>query len=342
MRLLYFSKYSAIGPSSRYRIFQFEKLYRDSGVDLSVQPLFEDRYFDILRGSFPTLHKIPYTLERFRKRREQVRNVNADVVVIEQQLFPYLPFALEKQLLPPRYIAEFDDALFLIHPRKFPKVLNHAVAVIAGNPYLAEYAGQYNRNVHIIPTVVDTNVFTPASRQKSEKVRIGWSGLEYNFGYLRSFSPVLKRLTARFPAVEIVVLSGSPPQNMDFPFRFVKWNSQTEVSQINEFDIGIMPLKDNEWSRGKCGMKLLQFMSLSIPSVASAVGVNATIVRDGFNGFLAGSEDEWEDRLSRLVLDEELRNRVGREARATVEKNYSVAAWFPKLIELLNSYARQS
>lgn len=339
MRLLYFSKYSTVGPSSRYRIFQFEKLYRDSGVDLSVQPLFDDRYFEILRGSFPTLHKIPYTLERFKKRRDRSKDLNADLVVIEQQLFPYLPFALEKRLLPPRYIVEFDDALYLIHPRKFPQVLKKATAVIAGNRWLAEYAAQYNQNVHVIPTVLDTNAFSPGPRAKSQKVCIGWSGLEYNFGYLKTFSPVLKRLALRFPTVEIVVLSGSPPQNLDFPFRFVKWNSQTEASQINEFDIGIMPLKDDEWSRGKCGMKLLQFMSLSIPAVASAVGVNTMILRDGFNGFLAKTEQEWEDRLSMLVLDEQLRNRLGREARATVEKDFSVATWFPKLLEVLKRYA---
>src|SRR5262249_39670470 len=147
------------------------------------------------------------------------------------------------------------------------------------------YALQFQSQVHVIPTVLNTEVFQPSQKLPSDKLRIGWSGLEYNFKYLQPLVPVLERLQKNYP-VELVILSGSPP-GLSIPFRFEKWNKSSEAEQLNTFDIGIMPLEMDEWCRGKCGFKLLQYMSLEIPSVATPVGVNSEIVIEGENGFTA-------------------------------------------------------
>lgn len=339
MRLVYYCRYSALGPSSRYRVFQFEKLYRSAGVELQVQELFDDQYFDILRSSWSTIRKPSYIVSRYSKRCRFANSLqDANLVVIEHQLFPYAPNAFEKRYLPSRYVLEYDDAIYLKHPRKMPRLIQQATAVIAGNEELAEYARKFNNEVHVVPTVLDTRIFAPSPKSQSTKVRIGWTGLEYNFRYLQSLAPVFRRLLARLP-VEIVILSGSPPANFDFPFRFEKWSAQKEAQQINEFDIGVMPLADDAWSRGKCGMKLLQFMALELPAVSSPVGVNRWILQDGLNGFLADSERMWEERLTQLVQEEELRRKLGREARKTVEQGFSMQSWFPKIRALQSRYA---
>jgi glycosyltransferase involved in cell wall biosynthesis len=340
VKITYYSKYSDLGPSSRYRAFQFADSFRAAGIDFHISELFDDRYFDILRMSEPlrSLQKIPYTLARFHTRQLATRKDDSDLCVVEQQLFPYLPFAIEEKYLSPRYLFEFDDAIYLTHPKKLPKVIQRARAVIAGNQTLAEYAQKFNENVHRVPTVLDTDHFKPLPTKPKDRLILGWSGLEYNFPYIQLLSPVLEKLVQKFP-VEVVILSGSSPRGFTFPFRFVKWDPAHEVAQLNEFDIGLMPLKIDEWSRGKCGFKLLQYMSLEIPSVATSVGVNREIVQHGLNAFLAKDLSDWESCLSQLISDSNLRQSVGKAGRSTVLENYSTAVWFPKLLSIYRKYA---
>lgn len=340
MKLGYFTRYSRRGPSSRYRVFQFEGRYRDAGVSLDAQVLFDDRYFEILRSSFPAARKPSYILSRYLQRKEVLRSYTADLVVVEHQLYPYLPFVFERKSLPARYLLEFDDAIYLKHPRKMPGLIREAAAVITGNRILAEYALQFHSDVHVVPTVLDTDVFAPREKAPSDRIRIGWTGLEYNFDYLRLLAPVFRNLVAKYP-VEVVILSGSSPSGFHFPFRFETWDPERETEQINEFDIGVMPLEDDSWSRGKCGMKLLQFMSMQIPAVASPVGVNREILQEGVNGFTARSLAEWEERLAMLIQDADLRRRMGIAARERIVRDYSVDVWFPKILDLLRRYAGQ-
>jgi glycosyltransferase involved in cell wall biosynthesis len=341
VKVLYYSKYSDEGPSSRYRVFQFLDSFRAAGVDLHIQSLFDHNYFNILQmkpGINRDLAKVKYVAGRFRGRMSSNTN-DADLVVVEGQLFPYLPFQLEKRYLPPKYLLEFDDALYLTHPSKLPKVIGSARAIIAGNRTLGAFAERYNKDVHLVPTVVNTERFSPQPKSASDKLRIGWTGLEYNYKYLRTLTPVFWKLTQKYP-VEIVLLSASSPQNFRFPFRFVKWESGSESKQINDFDIGIMPLEMDEWCKGKCGFKLLQYMSLGIPAVATPVGVNAEILRPGENGFAAIGLNEWEEALTRLISDAKLREEVGRAARQTVVERYSADVWFPRILELYSQYSQ--
>jgi glycosyltransferase involved in cell wall biosynthesis len=332
----YYSKYSQIGPSSRYRIFQYVDLFQAHGIKVQVQSLFDDSYFEFLRSApsiTQSLQKSLYVASRFEQRRKALRSAKKGLNVIEQQLFPYLPFFLESPFLPDRYVLEMDDAIYLTHPKKIPEVVRNAHAIVVGNEMLGVFARRFNSQVHMIPTVLDTDRFHPAEKQSAEKVTIGWSGLEYNFKYLRQLRQVFLYLVTTFP-VEIVILSGSEPQDLGFPFRFEKWDPDCEQDQIAKFDIGIMPLEMDEWSRSKCGMKLLQYMALEIPSVATPAGVNAEILEEGKNGFPALTEEEWIERLSLLIQDAALRRNMGKMARKKVVEEYSVKAWFPRLLQL--------
>ena len=339
MKITYYSKYSNLGPSSRYRAYQYADQFRAGGFDFQISELFDDAYFNILRTSEPlrTFQKVPYALSRFHHRKKALKMDRSDLSVIEQQLFPYIPFSIEKNYLPSRYLFEFDDAIYLTHPAKIPKVIQNASGVIAGNETLAGFANRFNRNVHVIPTALNTDVFKPAQKSPREKVILGWSGLEYNFLYLEMLTPVLQKLIQNLP-VEIRILSGSKPRGFDFPFRFEMWDPVSEVEQLNEFDIGLMPLKMDQWCKGKCGFKLLQYMSLEIPSVATPIGVNERIIQNGVNGFLAEALSEWESRLCELITNLELRQRLGKAARSTVLAGYSTSVWFPKLAALYRSY----
>ncbi len=341
MDVAYFAKYSSLGPSSRYRAFQFLDPFAREGVDLRIQPLFDDTYFEFLRrdSTFPQkLRKSLYGAARFNARRKALGRKRVNLTIVEQQLFPYLPFVIERQFLPDHFLLEMDDAIYLTHPDKMPRMIAQARGILAGNEFLGEYARTFNKNVHVIPTVLNTDIFHPGKKNSQDKIRIGWSGLEYNFKYLRILQPVFLKLLSRH-SVEIVILSGSSPRDLEFPFRFEKWDPVREVGQMHQFDIGVMPLEMDEWSRGKCGMKLLQYMSLEIPAVGTPVGVNSTIIQEGKNGFTALTEVEWTEKLSQLVVDTDLRIRLGKAARETVVESYSVQAWFPRLLEVYRSYA---
>lgn len=342
MKITYYSKYSKQGPSSRYRIFQFLDAFRNEGINVEVQILLDDAYFQLLRTppSFARYaRKLSYVAGRFRERKKSLAKEEAPLTVIEQQLFPYIPFNIEQSFLPSRYLMEMDDAIYLTHPRKIPELLRKATGVIVGNQYLANFVQQLNANIHVIPTVLDTDVFRPETKSPREKIRLGWSGLEYNFKYLKILEPVFQQLLKKFP-LEIVILSGSPPRDFSVPFLFEKWSPEEEVRQINQFDIGIMPLETDEWCRSKCGMKLLQYMAMEIPAVASPVGVNSDIIQEGENGFTASNTSEWIERLSQLIINQNLRLEIGKAARKTVVKNYSAQIWFPRLLEVYKQYSR--
>ncbi|PWT91452.1 MAG: hypothetical protein C5B54_05240 [Acidobacteria bacterium] len=342
MNVAYFSKYSDSGPSSRFRIYQFREALQRAGISVSIQPFFDERYFQLLRrppGLDRTLQKFSYVWSCFTERQRTLFGISSDLIVIEHQLFPYLPFMLETALLPAKYVLEFDDAIYLTHPRKIPHLIRNAYGVITGNKYLEQYARHFNDRVFTIPTVLDTDIFRPRQEKKlSVKIRVGWSGLEYNFKYLRMLEPVLNRISEHYP-VEVLILSGSPPKNLNFPFRFLQWSKEDEVNQLQQFDIGIMPLESDEWCRGKCGFKLLQYLSLEIPSIATAIGVNVDIVKDGFNSFTATNSQEWEEKLSILIQDSQLRRRMGEAGRQTVLEHYSLKSWAPRLAELYRSLA---
>jgi glycosyltransferase involved in cell wall biosynthesis len=264
--------------------------------------------------------------------------------VIEGQLFPYFPPIVERILAYLKYktILEFDDAIYLtrFHKKKISALLRASSVTIVGNGTLARYARSYSTNVLIFPTVIDTTRFYPLTGGASpvKEITIGWIGLVYNFSYLCLLQHVMQRLQRNYP-IRLRVISSRPPQLHGINVEFKPWSFEREVTDLQGCHIGVMPLPDDDWARGKCGLKLLQYMALGIPSVASPVGVNTEIIMEGMNGFLAASEDDWYVKLSRLCEDAELRMRIGMAGRRTVEERYSLRVWGPRLAEFYKEIA---
>jgi glycosyltransferase involved in cell wall biosynthesis len=214
-----------------------------------------------------------------------------------------------------------------------------ASAVVVGNEWLAEYARRHNPNVWVIPSTVDTDRYVPRAIEPSTApVVIGWSGSSTTVRHLRTISGALARVAAAAP-VELRIMGGEF-ELPGAPVTLRRWSSEGEVDELRRFDVGIMPVPDDLWSKGKCGMKALLYMAVGVPTVASPVGVNSAIIREGENGLLAATEEEWVDKLLTLVRDVELRRRLGAAGRATVEATYSLRAQAPRVLDLLGSVAR--
>jgi glycosyltransferase involved in cell wall biosynthesis len=323
------------------------------GHRIEIRPLFGPAYFRLL--VWPSLIRLfatmIYVVLRFAKRMIDVMTVGkADLLVIEGQLFPYMGVTAER-MLTKRYkvIVELDDAIYLTyrHERKIPALLRMSSGAIVGNYTLADYAGRYQPNVRMIPTVVDTERFRPLDRtdpgcrfrpENDNNLAIVWIGLDYNVSFLDLLVPALQRLQ-KDHRTTVRIISSRRHSLPGVKTEFRPWSFETEVADLQGGDIGVMPLPDTEWARGKCGLKLLQYMAVGIPCIASPVGVNRNIIVDGQNGFVAATEEEWYGRLLALCRDPTLRLRIGAAGRATVESEYSLQAWAPRLADAYRAMA---
>lgn len=348
LRVLALARTGLRGPSTRYRIAQYREALAREGIEVELQPLFDEGWFRILElppGPWRALRKAGYALARLGARVGQARRAARgphDLVLVEQQLFPYLPWALERLLWPggKPVLLEFDDALWLTpgHAAKLAAACARADTVLVGNEFLAGFARRGARRVVVIPTTVDLSRYPPAPPPPAagRPLRVGWIGLRYNLRYLDVLAGPLRRLAARGVPVELRVISSAAPSGPSWdglPVVLRPWSEAGEVAEMQACDAGLMPLPDDDWARGKCGLKLLQFMAAGRPVVASPVGVNAGLVRHGENGLLAADEAGWERALSDLAADPALRARLGLAGRRTVEAGYSLSGWAPRLAE---------
>jgi len=346
MKLLYFSKTSFIGPSSRYRIYQYIPYLREAGIEVTICPLFKEGWFlilDMRRSPLRTAAKALYAAVRFTVRVWDLLKVGRyDLYCFEHQAFPYLPAFLEKiaKRINPHMLVEFDDAIFLtpLHGGKIPKLIAMSQHVIVGNGYLRDYALQFNPHVSVIPTVVDIERYKPRKDYRAQgKVNIGWVGLAYNLPYLKQLERTFQTLKSEAGdfIFSVICSHGLTMKGVETVFK--PWSYDNEMEAIRSLDIGIMPLADDEWAKGKCGLKVLQYMACGVPVVASPVGVNQDIIKDGENGFLASSYNEWLEKLILLVQNEELRRKLGQKGRKTVEDHFSLKRWGPKVASLYKS-----
>jgi glycosyltransferase involved in cell wall biosynthesis len=261
-----------------------------------------------------------------------------DVVLMNRDLVPETSVRFLEPWLArrnPRMVFDFDDAIFL-GPResKLQKILPHFALVTAGNPYLAEFARRYASSVEVWPTVVDTERFKPALERQPGPLRIGWSGSQSTLYYcLPLIRDAIVQL-ARTEEFEFLVVADREPQSLwpGVAMRFIPWSPETEVQSLQLFDIGLMPLKDDPFERGKCGAKAITYMAAGIPPVISPVGVNAEIVEDGVSGFFCTGSEEWVEVLRMLLHNSELRKNIGAAARRQVETRYSVWSLLPVMI----------
>jgi len=344
MKVIALTRTSSIGPSTRYRIEQYVPALERAGIEVVTRPLFGATWFAILErrpGPLRTGLKGLYSVTRLAARIGQVlaaRASHADLVLVEQQLFPYLPAWVELLLWPrgKPTLVEFDDAIYLTpgHGEKLPRLWERASGLIVGNRFLADHARPHNPSVHVIPTTVDVTRYDRAlaaqrarrdAARADDRLRVGWIGLRYNFPFLELVAEPLGRLDGH---PELAVISSGLPERTaayeGVELLHRPWSEATEADELGACDVGVMPLPDNEWARGKCGLKLLQCMAAGVPVVTSPVGVNADIVEHGVNGLLADTPEAWEAAFRQLAADPDLRSRLGEAGRRTVEAGFSL------------------
>jgi len=329
-------------PSTRFRAIPFVDQLRAEGHRCTLSHSFPEKY-----DYFPLIGFRPSQLLKRCKRYFDILRARwgrYDAVILERELFDNPTWDVEVRLRKhaKALVLDMDDGVFLKYPEKFGELLKMSDLVIAGNELLRQWASTAGRPAVIIPTCIDTIQYRPRDQfvvAQNKRPVVGWMGTSGNIAYLRVLEQPLRRLahTLDFEfqviATDRGILDELELNGVHLVFR--KWCPETEATDILDFDIGVMPLTDDPWSKYKCGLKLLQYMAIGIPGVASPVGVNREIIREGENGFLAESATQWEAALGRLIMDRELRKTLGANARSTVERSYSVSANLPKWLDAI-------
>lgn len=346
-------------PSSRFRVLAFVPHLQRLGHECLVLPSRPEKY-----GSLPGLgSRLSGLVKRWNRWRDlaALERWSPEVVVLERELFSDATCDIEHALrrIVKRLVLDIDDGLFVLNRRKFEVLCALSDHVIAGNDLLAARVQPFNPHLTVIPTCVDVERYAGSSHFKSEtsnpKTQIsdisnvplilGWTGTAANIEYLNVLREPLKSLSREFPLeLRIIAESDRPLRQLGFeregiPTRFIRWSEATEIADLHAFDIGLMPMPDTDWTRYKCGLKILQYMAAGIPAVASPVGVNSEIIRHGVSGWLATSPDEWQFLIRQLLTDPNRRAAVVAAARRTVEERYSIQAQLPRLIACLEAVA---
>lgn len=352
MNILFLTRYGHLGASSRLRVYQYLPYIETHGFEITVAPLFGDDYVSgLYQGNIPLLSVLQAYINRLGF---VLRAHKFDVVWVEYEMLPWMPGWFEVGLFPANVplVADYDDAIFHrydLHPlsvvrrllgSKIDSVMRRADMVIVGNNYIKERARHAGaKRVEMIPTVVDTSRYAVAHTASDRPITIGWIGSPATDHYLSLVLPALRHITSSRD-IRVVAVGANSEHLAGLPIEIRPWTEDTEVAEIQQFDIGIMPLPDELWERGKCGYKLIQYMACGKPVVASPVGVNSVLVHHGVNGFLARDAREWIQAFELLCDDPGLRQRMGRIGRERVEQEYSLDVAAPKLEKMLRSVVR--
>jgi glycosyltransferase involved in cell wall biosynthesis len=350
MRVLALTRYGPLAPSSRVRFYQYVPYLKQHGVEFQMAPLLPNDYVERLySGKRSSLISISAAYYHRIKQLTQIRKF--DLLWLEKELLPWLPALAERMLarLKIPYVVDYDDAVFhrydlhknglirLFLGKKIDSVMRNAALVIVGNDYLAERAHKAGaRKVEFLPSVVDTQRFFPKEKNASD-FHVGWIGSPITAPYLRLIEKPLNQL-CRNPDVHVILVGAGYQDHLPGIRKEMRaWDEATETSEIHGFDLGIMPLPDEPFERGKCGYKLIQYMACGLPVVASPVGKNKEIVEHGVNGFWASTEAEWLSALSIMRADKKKRILMGAAGRKKVEHEYSLKVTAPRLLDLLLS-----
>jgi glycosyltransferase involved in cell wall biosynthesis len=338
MKVLFLTKYGDLAASTRYRFSQYLPSLRSSGIEGEISPLLDNAYLEERFSSGRI--KIMFLITALLRRARAVFFArNYDLVVVYGELFPYLPPFFEGilRIFGVRYLYDFDDAFFHQYDmhrnffvRKFlggkiGRIIKWSSGVIAGNDYLASYGRRYHENVTLIPTVVDMTKYERiVKRKKNDHVfTVGWIGSPSTAKYVLERAPMFQQLSTMIKMRLVLIGSGY----VEIPGVEVvvkAWSESTEIEELAQFDVGIMPLTDDPWARGKCGFKLIQYMASGLPVVASPVGVNSDIIKDGADGYLATTDVEWSEKLKRLNSDHVLRHQMGACGLEKARARYSL------------------
>jgi glycosyltransferase involved in cell wall biosynthesis len=352
MKVLFITPVPREAAAYRVRIEQYLPYLAKHGITGDIRPFISSKFFAMVYNPGRYGQKIRYFFEgAFGRIKDLVQSGQYDLIFIFREAFPFGPPFTEwlfyKTHKPVVY--DFDDAIylpntssanrmvgFLKYPQKVSQIIKMSAHIIVCNDFLKEYAERFSGRVTVVPTSVDTDVFKPAAQKASDKKPIvGWIGSPSTAIYLNQLRVVFQELAKRYAFTLKIIGAGSEFKIPGVDVINREWELEKEVGDFQGLDIGVYPLPDTEWVKGKTGFKTVQYMSVGVPCVVSRVGRNLEIVKDGEDGFLASSDDEWIERLSLLMDNRELRRKMGQAGRATVESRYSLKASAPKLLEVL-------
>ncbi|WP_216726697.1 glycosyltransferase family 4 protein [Hymenobacter siberiensis] len=346
MRILFLVPYPpGRAPSQRFRFEQYLDILTAAGHTYQLAPFISVGTWNILYQPGRAGAKALGILGGFARRLALLLRVpRYDFVFVHREAAPVGPPVFEwiiSEVLGKKIIYDFDDAIWLANTSEANKIAagmkwHHKVSAISrwayknscGNSYLANYARQFNPRAVVNPTTIDTVHLHNQVRDQAAPGRlvIGWTGTHSTLKYLDQVVPVLAKLEAEGLDFEFRVISNQPPA---FPLKslvYLPWRKDTEIADLLGFHVGLMPLEDDPWAKGKCAFKALQYMALGVPALVSPVGMNTEVVQHGHNGFVCATPADWEASLRQLLADASLRQHLGAAARATIEQRYSVRA----------------
>lgn len=349
IKVLGLALYGPLAASTRYRLGQYVPGLASQGIDLQICHLLGDDYLRqrFKGGSLPIAAMLNAGLARFA---DLWKLHKYDLAMLHCELFPLLPGWIERALIRKPYIYDFDDAFYLKYRsgrmgmakpllgNKFDTVIAGAAAVTAGNHVLAQYAQKFNEKTCYLPTVVDTERYLPQVASRNSQVfTVGWIGSPSTTPYLSEIVAPLSALGQEGP-VQLIVIGGTAPVIPNVTVVEVDWQEHTEVDLINSFDVGVMPLPDDDWARGKCAFKLIQYMACAVPVIASPVGANIDAV-NGECGLLAATQQEWTEALRLLRDQPRKRIEMGQAGRERVVQHYSLARNLPVIASVIRDVA---
>tara|TARA_Y100000591_G_scaffold287810_1_gene271656 strand:- start:593 stop:1663 length:1071 start_codon:yes stop_codon:yes gene_type:complete len=350
-KVLVFTRYDFIGPSSRLRFIQYFKFFEDSGLQMTHSPLFNDEY---LKRGFKNKPIFFQVLQGYVKRFFKLLSLSKyDVVWIEKELFPYLPYFVENFFLNKSitYIVDYDDAIFnnydsskniifkTIFNKKIANIMRNASVVVVGNKHLKNYALREGKAKEVIelPTVVNLDSYPKTNHISNNKIiKVGWIGTPSTLVFLKPLFYLFQKLSKELD-VEFIAIGVDKDHTGNSIIKTKEWSYENEFFLLQDIDIGIMPLPNNNWTKGKCGYKLIQYMACCKPVIASPIGINKALINQEENGYLAKDFKDWDKYLRLLIKSKKLRNSMGMNGRKLVEKKYSTEKVFPKLKEILLS-----
>jgi len=350
MKVLFIVPYPTEGPSNRYRVEQYLPFLKEHGIHYCLRPFITSEFYKILYSKGNKIKKTTYFLSSCIKRLSDIiRIINYDIIFIHIEAFPFGPPLLEWifYMIKKPIVFDFEDAIYLSSsdgrnrfkwlkfPQKFYSNIKMSSHIIVCNNYLKEKFYNYNSNITIIPTSINTDKFSVRNgKDLNNELIIGWIGSHTTLPCLNQIIPALQELSKKYKFTLKIVGGGRDFEVSGVKVVNEKWTLEKDVENYQSLDIGVYPLPDNEWAKAKTPFKTIQYMSVGVPTVASNVGRNREIIQDGINGFLASTEEEWIEKLSLLIENSELRRRLGMAGRKTVEERYSVKVNAPKYLEI--------
>jgi glycosyltransferase involved in cell wall biosynthesis len=356
-RIIFFPRYTRLGASSRLRTFQFQQHWENEGFQINIYPFFNDTYLKDFYG-YKRLNLWNLIYCYIMRIFYLMKIPKYDIIWFEKELIPYFPPIVERLIIffKINFIVDYDDAFFHNYEnhknfvvktflgKKIDSIMKCADLVFVGNAYLLERAKiSQAKNIVLLPTVISSSKYNAikSGNLSGKMVKIGWIGSPTTIKYLKGLLPVLEKINDKCP-FELVVVNGERSVNFSGVLTHIKWKEEEEVNAILNMDIGIMPLPNEEWEKGKCAYKLIQYMACGLPVVASPVGMNTMLVQHGINGFLVENEEEWIESLTYLILNPYVRNKLGRNGHQLVHNNYTVEFNFQimrrEVKKLISSY----